>query len=79
VGGWFILVVSTALMNLITALMVENALAQAENDKEANKLHQLAKKKKMVAELHDLFQNLDKDGSGDVDLAELLSSLPCVT
>eukprot|EP00929_Paragymnodinium_shiwhaense_P080917 TRINITY_DN42247_c0_g1_i2.p1 TRINITY_DN42247_c0_g1~~TRINITY_DN42247_c0_g1_i2.p1 ORF type:complete len:557 (+),score=91.44 TRINITY_DN42247_c0_g1_i2:392-2062(+) len=70
----FILIVSIALMNLITALMVESAMTQAQGDREANKAYMALKRKKMIGELQILFRRLDADGSGLIDFDELMSA-----
>eukprot|EP00929_Paragymnodinium_shiwhaense_P098118 TRINITY_DN5965_c0_g1_i2.p1 TRINITY_DN5965_c0_g1~~TRINITY_DN5965_c0_g1_i2.p1 ORF type:complete len:401 (+),score=88.54 TRINITY_DN5965_c0_g1_i2:224-1426(+) len=68
----FMLIVSVALMNLVTAVIVEGAIAQAGQDKEA----QIAWKKQQVNELlprlKELFHELDEDGSGSLTIEEFL-------
>eukprot|EP00438_Fugacium_kawagutii_P018248 Skav231330 [mRNA] locus=scaffold819:83490:85641:- [translate_table: standard] len=62
-----ILTVSVSLMNLVTAVLVEGALANAANDKELSR-HDMKQK------AHAVFAEIDEDGSGEIDRAELLSS-----
>lgn len=45
------LVLAIALMNLVTAIMVEGSLAQADEDKEAKKAYASAKRKKQMERL----------------------------
>eukprot|EP00929_Paragymnodinium_shiwhaense_P071599 TRINITY_DN36385_c0_g1_i1.p1 TRINITY_DN36385_c0_g1~~TRINITY_DN36385_c0_g1_i1.p1 ORF type:complete len:657 (+),score=147.93 TRINITY_DN36385_c0_g1_i1:97-2067(+) len=70
----YIFLVSIALMNLVTAVMVEGSLTQASKDKEFLREHQLNKKRKMFPELRQMFQILDMDNSGEVSLSELLAA-----
>jgi len=70
----FILIVSISLMNLVTALMVESAIQQAENDKELQKEQEVSKKKKTADELKQIFYQLDLDNSGELSLDELTNS-----
>lgn len=59
-----ILLVPVVLMNLVTAVIVNGAIEQAESDKEAMAVHEELKKKKMLRELRRIFMQLDEDGSG---------------
>lgn len=73
-GPYFLvvlLVVSIALMNLVTAVIVNSALEQASQDKEAMAYKEVQKKKRIVRQLRDIFLRLDHDSSGTVNLAEL--------
>merc|ERR1712060_331563 len=67
----FILLVSIALMNLVTAIMVESSLRQAKEDQEAHKAWEKQKKKALVPKLRHMFQEMDEDGSGLLDMDEL--------
>lgn len=69
-----LLVLSIALMNLVTAIMVEGALAIAEQDKSLRKNHEQAKKKRQMAQLKLMFDELDEDGSGELTLDEINSA-----
>ena len=73
-----LLVLSIALMNLVTAIMVEGALAIAEQDKSLRKTHEQAKKKRQMAQLKLMFDELDEDGSGELTLDEINAAPPDV-
>ncbi|CAE7242133.1 CACNA1B [Symbiodinium sp. CCMP2592] len=66
-----ILVLAIALLNLVTAVMVNTSLDQASQDKEAKKAWEAAKRKKEVEQLKRLFEEFDEDGSGELTLEEL--------
>ncbi|CAK0806789.1 unnamed protein product, partial [Prorocentrum cordatum] len=65
------LIVSISLMNLVTALMVDNAMSQSVQDKEAEQAWEAASKKKAIPKLKEMFLDLDEDGSGCLELEEL--------
>jgi len=67
-----ILTVSIVLMNLITAVLVNSALEQALQDKDAMKAEELKKKKRLMKRLRDMFVRLDEDESGEVTIDEIL-------
>ncbi|OLP77097.1 Voltage-dependent N-type calcium channel subunit alpha-1B [Symbiodinium microadriaticum] len=69
-----ILVLAIALLNLVTAVMVNTSLDQASQDKEAKKAWEAAKRKKEVEQLKRLFGEFDEDGSGELTLEELASA-----
>merc|ERR1719422_2371611 len=64
-----IMVVPIVLMNLVTAVIVNGAIEQAGQDKEARAVHQ--EQKQMIRELARIFVSLDEDDSGKVSLAEI--------
>ncbi|CAJ1377552.1 unnamed protein product [Effrenium voratum] len=66
-----LLILAIALMNLVTAVMVNSSLDQASEDKDAKKAWEEAKKKKQMEELKLMFHELDEDGSGDLSLDEI--------
>lgn len=69
-----VLLMSIALLNLITALMVDVSLAAAAADKDLKKAVLVEKRKKQMIELKNMFGELDEDGSGELSLDELMSS-----
>lgn len=72
------LVLAIALMNLVTAIMVEGSLAQADEDKEAKKAYASAKRKKQMERLRDMFLELDEDGSGELTMEEIDNAPPSI-
>merc|ERR1719203_1733052 len=74
--GCIILVVPIVLMNLVTAVIVNSALEQAGQDKEAMAVRESQNRRKMVRELRRIFLNLDTDGSGKVSVDELQGISP---
>eukprot|EP00913_Durusdinium_trenchii_P025019 g23484.t1 len=75
-----ILTVSVALMNLVTAVLVEGALANAANDKELSRHDMKQKVKKFAPKVMQVFAEIDEDGSGTIDRSEVakinLNELP---
>ncbi|CAD7955155.1 unnamed protein product [Amoebophrya sp. A120] len=71
----FILIVSVALMNLVTAVIVEGAIEQAKSDKEVQAAYEAQRLQRMLPELRIMFEALDEDGSGDISKAELVHGL----
>eukprot|EP00927_Polykrikos_kofoidii_P027942 TRINITY_DN2446_c0_g1_i2.p1 TRINITY_DN2446_c0_g1~~TRINITY_DN2446_c0_g1_i2.p1 ORF type:complete len:724 (-),score=124.84 TRINITY_DN2446_c0_g1_i2:87-2258(-) len=77
--GWFnifyflgyIFFVSIALMNLVTAVMVEGALQQANADRDSARAHEEQRKRNLMPKLRDMFMTLDEDGSGEVSMQEI--------
>jgi len=72
----FILLGPIALMNIVTAIMVESSLRTANEDKEARKAWKSMKRKSMMPQLRSIFFALDTSGDGEVDLKELLNAPP---
>lgn len=66
-----LLLLSIALMNLVTAVMVNSSLDQATQDKEALKAWESARRAKQIDQLKDMFLTLDEDGSGELTLEEI--------
>jgi Ca2+-binding EF-hand superfamily protein len=72
----YILLVSITLMNLVTAVMVEDAMAQAEKDKAYRARLLQNDRDRLRPELEQMFSNLDKDEDGTIDLNELFNAPP---
>ena len=68
----FIKVISVACMKLLTAIMVQNAIATAAHDRESKAAWELQRRKKMVPKLAKPFMLFDVDNSGEVTKDELL-------
>ncbi|CAJ1396201.1 unnamed protein product [Effrenium voratum] len=66
-----LLLLSIALMNLVTAVMVNSSLDQATQDKEALKAWESARRAKQIDHLKDMFLTLDEDGSGELTMDEI--------
>eukprot|EP00929_Paragymnodinium_shiwhaense_P012001 TRINITY_DN11851_c0_g1_i1.p1 TRINITY_DN11851_c0_g1~~TRINITY_DN11851_c0_g1_i1.p1 ORF type:complete len:613 (-),score=90.25 TRINITY_DN11851_c0_g1_i1:261-2099(-) len=67
----YILFVSIALMNLVTAVMVEGAMEQASSDKAFMEKIEEDRKRRMFPEIKEMFATIDVDGSGELTLQEL--------
>jgi len=72
----FVLVVPIALMNIVTALTVEQALSQTAAEIETKKAHEKKMELELIAELKKQFASLDDDGSGMLGLAEFQGATP---
>eukprot|EP00931_Biecheleriopsis_adriatica_P007427 TRINITY_DN10870_c1_g1_i3.p1 TRINITY_DN10870_c1_g1~~TRINITY_DN10870_c1_g1_i3.p1 ORF type:complete len:650 (+),score=108.41 TRINITY_DN10870_c1_g1_i3:128-2077(+) len=66
-----LLIMSIALMNLVTAVMVNSALDQASEDKDVKKAYEEVIKRKQTEQLKAMFLELDADGSGELTVDEL--------
>ncbi|CAD7937891.1 unnamed protein product [Amoebophrya sp. A25] len=71
----FILIVAVALMNLVTAVIVEGAIEQAKSDKEVQAAYEAQRLQRLLPELRIMFEALDEDGSGDISREELINGL----
>eukprot|EP00746_Dinoflagellata_sp_MGD_P166159 gnl/MRDRNA2_/MRDRNA2_95871_c0_seq1.p1 gnl/MRDRNA2_/MRDRNA2_95871_c0~~gnl/MRDRNA2_/MRDRNA2_95871_c0_seq1.p1 ORF type:complete len:602 (+),score=119.71 gnl/MRDRNA2_/MRDRNA2_95871_c0_seq1:112-1917(+) len=65
-----IAVVTFVLMNLITAVIVEHAFNQAKEDEELVAHHLKLEQEAEIAELGEIFKEIDLDGSGFLDKEE---------
>merc|ERR1712070_741562 len=70
----FMLIGSIALMNLVTAIMVESSIRQAKEDREAQSSWELSKKRALIPKLQQMFMTFDVDGSGEIDLDEIANA-----
>mmetsp|Transcript_34762 Transcript_34762/g.63255 ORF Transcript_34762/g.63255 Transcript_34762/m.63255 type:complete len:649 (+) Transcript_34762:31-1977(+) len=66
-----LLLLSIALMNLVTAIMVEGSLSQASADKDNQKVLLAAKQQKQMEQLKVMFREMDDDGSGELSMDEI--------
>lgn len=66
-----ILVVGIVIMNLVTAVIVNSSLEQAAKDKSLLRSIEEQNRKKVLAELREMFYRLDHDGSGEVSRQEI--------
>merc|ERR1712137_625924 len=70
----FMLIAGIALMNWVTALMVESANKQSREDREAQQAWETARKKTLIPKLHQMFRAIDTDGSGEIELEEIIDA-----
>lgn len=66
-----ILIVPVALMNVVTAVIVESALAMAADDVEMNKKYMMQYLRRVTPEIHDAFKLVDADSSGIITKDEI--------
>jgi len=66
-----LIIISIGLMNLVTAILVENALENAAIEAEAERLQLKQKIKTALPVLLDTFEKLDEDGSGSITKDEI--------
>ena len=72
--GLFLLIVSISLMNLVTAVIVEGSLDQANSDKDVNTAYRKAETVRILPKIRQLFREMDADGNGELDLDEVLNA-----
>jgi len=70
----YIAIASLVLMNLVTAIIVENALETSRCDKEQMYADKEAGRAKEIKELEHMFAEMDVDGSGTLNLDEFQAS-----
>ena len=68
------MIVSVAMMNLVTAVIVEGAISQASSERDVMKAYKCAKVRALLPRLGELFKELDPDGDGYVTLDEILEA-----
>jgi len=69
--GCIVLILSIALMNLVTAVLVEGALESAQHDREAAKHDMREKLVDCVPRLRQIFLSMDADHDGNVSQEEI--------
>jgi len=67
----FLLCVSVALMNLVTAVIVDTAIKHAAEDREAIRAWEASRRQSLLPQLEQLVSQLDSTQSGFVTLSEL--------
>jgi voltage-gated sodium channel len=70
--GLVIVVVQIALMNLVTGVIVNSAMEQANSNKEAEKVLRLRQKKLMLRKIRKALKRIDEDHSGEISLQEMM-------
>ena len=67
----FMITTNWSILSIVTAVVSENMITVTEEHKnERREQEQKMKEQRAVARLEEIFEGLDKDGSGDLDLAE---------
>jgi hypothetical protein len=74
----FLLIVSIALMNLITAVIVESSIQQGEQDRLVARAWELQERAKRLEKLEKLFSDIDENCDGQLTLDELHNAPPKV-
>merc|ERR1719419_1028970 len=69
--GPIMLLVSISLMNLVTATIVEHAMQQAKDDKDAYRQAQVQKVRDLTPIFRSFFHMLDQDSDGNVCPTEI--------
>jgi hypothetical protein len=72
----YIFLVSVALMNLVTAVIVNGAFEQASQDRNAVAMHEEQARKRLVKQLRAVFVRLDENGSGTISRDEIWAVSP---
>jgi voltage-gated sodium channel len=70
----YLLVVSVAVMNLVTAVIVSQSLELAEQDKEVNEAYAKQQLMRLMPGIRAAFIALDDDGSGEITLEEIMDA-----
>lgn len=71
----YILIAMMVLLNLVTAIIVENAMNQSKEDQESLLLEMEKKKEREFKHLKKMFEAIDADGSGELDAEEFSNAL----
>ena len=70
----FFLFVSVALMNLVTAVVLEGSMDQHNRDIEVNNAYKKEMQKELLPRMARIFEDLDADHSGEISMEELLGA-----
>ena len=70
----FILLVGIALMNLLTAIIVEGCFDRTRNDQELEEKQRNELSKRILPEVFLVFKNLDTDKSGELSADEIMAA-----
>merc|ERR1719443_944252 len=68
----FLLIVSTAVINLVTAVIVSQSLEQADLDKDVEEAYKKQQLMKLMPGIRAAFLALDDDGSGEITMEEIM-------
>lgn len=69
-----LLIVSIALVNLVTAVLVEACLALSRTDQEMERAHRQQMLKKLVPDIRRAFHQIDDDNSGTITQDEIMNA-----
>jgi len=70
-----LMAVTLALMNLVTALLVEDAIASARMDEEMEAMYRMNQVRKLMPALTNLYRTLDATSDQSVELDEILNAI----
>lgn len=74
-GGAY-LIITILLMNLVTAVLVEDAIARSSEDTKMKARKTRRKLDSYIPQLEAIFDEVDHDGTGDINLTELAGFVP---
>merc|ERR1719450_73720 len=63
-------------MNLVTAIIVDCAVQQSNDDREARKAYESQRRRALLPKLKKMFEELDADGSGQLEMDEIDNAPP---
>merc|ERR1712032_454132 len=69
--GALLLIISIALMNVVTAVLVEATIDRSNADKEMERLHMKAKVKAIIPGILEAFKAVDEDSNGIISREEI--------
>jgi len=71
----FLMLMNFAMLNAITAVVVEKVFTVARSEAAAEARHQERKRADMLRKIRNIFEEIDTDGSGDLELEEFQQAL----